>query len=583
MALPPGLAYLSRTLPVLLLPSATVFVLLQRFYTLQWWIPYVAAVVAQPAMLTLNILLSLAWERWDARQLGSQRIPTVPDVPGGFRSLKTLGEFAHFGYPAEAIRRWMEQLDSHTILCRLLFENRIFTTEPNYVKAILATDFNNYWKGPVEGHRGAALLGSGVFNTDDEMWKFHRGMTRPFFSRDRISDFDTFDKHAKEALDQTVARLSEGFPVDFQDVVSRFTLDSATKFLFGHSVDSLSAGLPYPNYASERTSATFLNHPSNKFVDAFMDGQQFHVDRSRFGSKWELNEFWEDKVMAQRKVQSWIASLIPSLMALWHKSPVAASKKEMWTAKTPKVYWNSWSKALKAHKQVIRDEILNMLVAGRDTTAATLTSSLYMLAEHPRISDRLRSEILNTVGNNRPTHEDIKKMPYLRAFLNETLRMYPPVPVDGRTSKKATTWPVASPGLPLYVPANTKIIYSVFLMHRRTDLWGPTALEFDPDRFIDDRLHKYLTPNPYIFLPFNAGPRICLGQQFAYQEASFFLIRLLQRFSTFHLASDAQPEGTLPPKSWETCPYKKHEKVTFGGNLTMYFKGGLWATMVDAS
>ena len=50
-------------------------------------------------------------------------------------------------------------------------------------------------------------------------------------------------------------------------------------------------------------------------------------------------------------------------------------------------------------------------------------------------------------------------------------------------------------------------------MHRRTDLWGPDALEFDPDRFLDDRLRKYLTPNPFIFLPFNAGPRICLGQQ----------------------------------------------------------------------
>lgn len=50
-------------------------------------------------------------------------------------------------------------------------------------------------------------------------------------------------------------------------------------------------------------------------------------------------------------------------------------------------------------------------------------------------------------------------------------------------------------------------------MHRRTDLWGPDALEFDPDRFLDDRLHKYLIPNPFIFLPFNAGPRICLGQQ----------------------------------------------------------------------
>ena len=55
--------------------------------------------------------------------------------------------------------------------------------------------------------------------------------------------------------------------------------------------------------------------------------------------------------------------------------------------------------------------------------------------------------------------------------------------------------------------------YSVFFMHRRKDLWGPDAEEFDPDRFLDERVKTYLTPNPFIFLPFNAGPRICLGQQ----------------------------------------------------------------------
>ena len=59
----------------------------------------------------------------------------------------------------------------------------------------------------------------------------------------------------------------------------------------------------------------------------------------------------------------------------------------------------------------------------------------------------------------------------------------------------------------------SSVTYSVFVMHRRKELWGPDADEFDPDRFLDSRLHTYLTPNPYIFVPFNAGPRICLGQQ----------------------------------------------------------------------
>ncbi|KAF9040817.1 cytochrome P450 [Panaeolus papilionaceus] len=82
-------------------------------------------------------------------------------------------------------------------------------------------------------------------------------------------------------------------------------------------------------------------------------------------------------------------------------------------------------------------------------------------------------------------------------------------------------------------------------MHRRVDLWGPdgrTTLH----RFIDERLHKYLIPNPYIFCPFNAGPRICIGQQFAYHQTTFYLVRLLQRFTNFKLAEGV---NLKPPES----------------------------------
>ncbi|KAF8982673.1 cytochrome P450 [Cyathus striatus] len=109
-------------------------------------------------------------------------------------------------------------------------------------------------------------------------------------------------------------------------------------------------------------------------------------------------------------------------------------------------------------------------------------------------------------------------------------------------------------------------------------------MEFDPDRFIDERLSKYLTPNPFIFCPFNAGPRICLGQQFAYQEASFFLIRLLQKFSSFSLAKDAQPVESLPPKSWTHASDRKRvEKIRPQQHLTLYVKGGLWIRMQEAT
>jgi cytochrome P450 len=114
-------------------------------------------------------------------------------------------------------------------------------------------------------------------------------------------------------------------------------------------------------------------------------------------------------------------------------------------------------------------------------------------------------------------------------------------------------------------------------------MWGPDALEFDPDRFLDERAKKYLTNNPFLFVPFNAGPRICLGQQFAYNEMSFMFIRLLQNFSSISLDTDAQPPETRIPPSWATAKGRKGmEKVWPKSHLTMYADGGLWVKMGEA-
>ena len=111
------------------------------------------------------------------------------------------------------------------------------------------------------------------------------------------------------------------------------------------------------------------------------------------------------------------------------------------------------------------------------------------------------------------------------------------------------------------------------LLHRRTDLWGPDALEFDPDRFLDERVRRYLTPKPYIFVPFNAGPRICLGQQFAYNEMSFVLVRMLQAFAGVSLDGGAQPADSVPPPAWAGARGRKGiERFWPQSHLTMYAK-----------
>lgn len=162
-------------------------------------------------------------------------------------------------------------------------------------------------------------------------------------------------------------------------------------------------------------------------------------------------------------------------------------------------------------------------------------------------------------------------MRYLRAVLNEVLRIWPPVPFNGRTSCEDVLWPAQQPGeKPIFVPAGTLCTYSVFVMHRRKDLWGEDADDFDPMRFLDERV-KFQTVKPYIFVPFNAGPRICLGQQFAYNEAGYFLVRLLQRFASVELK---QPVEARPPWAQD-----KEDEVWMRSHLTLFAHGGVWVHM----
>ncbi|KAF9475888.1 cytochrome P450 monooxygenase pc-3 [Pholiota conissans] len=584
MELPPGPRFLLRLLPAIVIPCVTVVGLLRLIEietgtSVPIWAFALGVLAIHPALF----IFRRAYSRYaEARAAAASNAFMPPHVVeqwpyyGGLTIMRTLVNDLKNGYPGDGFLRWMEEYGP-TYQLRMLSDNRLLTAEPEHIKQILATQFDSYEKGPATNDQFGSLLGTGVFNSDGEMWKFHRSMTRPFFTKDRISHFDMFDSHAENALSQAKIRIQDGYPIDFQDLVSRFTLDSATQFLFGHDVESLSAGLPYPESSPLANSLAFRNHPSNVFVDAFLKGQDLTALRGRMGPTWPLAEFWGDKVKPLRKTMDKFTE--PVLVEALRKRNLNPD------AKMDDDDDSTLLSHLIQHTQdvtVLKDELLNLLVAGRDTTACTLTFALYMLCEHPKIAERLYKEIIDVVGpTDRPTYENIRDMKYLRAFLNEVLRLYPAVPFDSRTSNKPTVLDTKTPGsVPIYVPANTKVIYAIMLMHRRKDLWGPDALEFDPDRFLDQRLHKYLTPNPFIFSPFNAGPRICLGQQFAYQESSFFLVRLLQQFRNFRMAPDAQPEWSKPPAHWAAEGGRKAiEKVVPGTHLTMYARGGLWVRM----
>ncbi|TFK96556.1 cytochrome P450 [Pterulicium gracile] len=284
-------------------------------------------------------------------------------------------------------------------------------------------------------------------------------------------------------------RLDEGYAVDFQDAMSRFTLDSATEFLFGFSVHSMSTGIPYPHNAPDHLKFPpnvngFGNPGTDAFAKAFLEAQFRISQRIRNGWVWPVNDVFRDQTTESMEVVNRFVEPIVKEAVKKNGRNFGAAKvdgKGGATMDLPaKEREVGEDETLLDHLHPLKEETTNILIAGRDTTMATLTFMFFFLGRYPHILQRLREEIFACIGPTRaPTYDDIKEMRFLRAIINETLRLFPAVPFNIRETVEETVWPAVQPGQqPCYIPAQTQIAYSVFVMHKRKDLWGPDGVLF---------------------------------------------------------------------------------------------------------
>lgn len=205
--------------------------------------------------------------------------------------------------------------------------------------------------------------------------------------------------------------------------------------------------------------------------------------------------------------------------------------------------------------RMIRDQIISILLAGRDTTAATLTWLFFHLSQRPDVYARLRRVVLDKLGPDRtPTYADLKDLKPLDAAISETLRMYPAVPFNLRTALTDTTLApsghgsgggekagAAAANREIAVLEGDIVVYSTLAMQRRADLYEDFEMpagdgekkDFgDPEVWEPSRWEVGWTPKPWTYVPFNGGPRICVGLGFAKTEMTFVC-----EFSTFSSAS----------------------------------------------
>jgi cytochrome P450 len=320
---------------------------------------------------------------------------------------------------------------------------------------------------------------------------------------------------------------------DLQPLFFRLTIDSATEFLFGESVDSQLTSLP--DYTSSRGPMA-VNEKD--FATSFDKAQGTIATATRLGEGYWLVY---DKTFKEHcnRCHTFID----------HYVQLALSKEKGSTQKTSSgkekyVFLDALVESTRDPVE-LRSHMISILLAGRDTTASLLSYVFMLFTQHPDVYAKLRSIVREEFGTyTQPrnlTFSGLKSCNYLQWIMNETLRLYPVVPLDGRRALKDTTIPLGGgpdAKSPVYVKKGMQVEYSVYVMHRRKDLWGEDADEFNPDRW-DGR------KSGWEYLPFNGGPRICIGQQFALTEAGYVIVRLAQRFESIVGEGNTWEEGKM--------------------------------------
>ncbi|GJE99948.1 cytochrome P450 [Phanerochaete sordida] len=539
------------------------------------------SVLSVPALGVARSAITQRRNAAQAASLGAKPIPCVRgkwpgnlDIVLGFvRSLKE-------AYLMQFLDDLFREYGCKTLNMRILWEDQIWTIDEAHMKYMLAgPGFDWFHKGYYWQERMESFLGNGIFNRDGAEWQSQRAIARPWFAKDRLSDLNIFDRHTSTTLALISEFAAKGEAFDAQDLFARFTLDSASEFLFGKCLETLHGTLPVAGRAKMGPKGTASEDSFGTFAWAFEDVQMQISRRTRIGKPWPLFELFRDKTAPSVAiVQDWLRPIVRE--ALERKAAAAAGKDDGAEGTFLSHLTNSTD-----DPQDIAYSVLNMLLAGRDTTASVLSFMVYFLALHPEVTAKLRAEILQAYGpDGRPSVDDMKDLKYLRAVLNETMRLFPPVPMNLRLSdSNPHAFPASANTPKYYVPPRTVIIYSVLLIQRRKDLWGADALDFRPERWLEPETAQLLAENPFAFTPFHAGPRLCLGQNFAYNEMSFFAVRLLQRVAHFELAPDAQPAGSLPPPEWKTREGRQAmERIWPASSVTTFIKGGLWVRAVPA-
>lgn len=432
--------------------------------------------------------------------------PSIPEA----RGLPVLGNIpAMVRDPLRCLCRAVEE-HGPLVRVRLGGGGMLVVAHPEDLEHVLQTHNRRYVRGStVDMIR--PMLGNGLPLSDGEFWLRQRRTMQPLFSRSRIA---TLVARIGEVARRYLAELRDGAELSTHYLMMRITRDVIVDTMFSSSLGDDVRELDDALAVIERyvTRYGFLPFQVPAWVPT--------PDNVRF-----------------RRAIATIDRLLYGLMAQRRAVPAGEGRRELdlldalLQARDPET-------GLGMSDVEIRDELMNIFYAGHETSANLLTWTVLELSRHPEWEERLRSEVDAVLDGRAPEPADLPRLEVASAVLRETLRLHPAAWLFARQAAEDDElrgYPIAR---------GTTLTILPYATHRLPGFW-PEPERFDPERFLGDRTIGLGGTKNWAFIPFGAGPHVCIGNQLAMSEATVVLATLQQRGRLHAL----QPERARPKAS----------------------------------
>lgn len=402
---------------------------------------------------------------------------------------------------------------------RLTFGPKSFliVSDPSIAKHILKDNSKGYSKG-ILAEILDFVMGKGLIPADGEIWRVRRRAIVPSLHQKYVAAMISLFGQATDRLCRKLDSAAyDGEDVEMESLFSRLTLDIIGKAVFNYDFDSLTndTGIVEAVY-------TVLREAEDRSVAPI--------------PVWEV-PIWKDISPKLKKVNSalkLINGTLDDLIAICKRMVEEEElqfHEEYMNAKDPSILHFLLASGDDVSSKQLRDDLMTMLIAGHETTAALLTWTFYLLSKEPSVLLKLQNEVDSVLGDRIPTIEDMKKLKYSTRVINESLRLYPQPPVLIRRSledDKLGEYPIKR---------GEDIFISVWNLHRCPKRWED-ADKFNPERWPLDEPNPNETNQSFSYLPFGGGPRKCVGDMFASFEAVVAVAMLVRRFN-FQMALGA--------------------------------------------